>query len=314
VSATRREFLSLGLGTAMGACVSVCALSQSQVPMQSGASANLARPIPKSGEMLPAVGLGTWQTFDIHGSGPEWDDAKQVLRLFAERGGRVVDSSPMYGAAESAVGQMAAELGITSQLFLATKVWTSGRERGIQQMQSSMRKLRRNRIDLMQVHNLVDVQTHLQTLREWKQQGKVRYIGITHYSRSGYAALERLMASESDLDFLQVNYSLAERAADQRILPMAADRRIAVLVNRPFAEGQLFGRTRGKPLPEWAKEFDCHSWAQFFLKFILGHPAVTCVIPATSNPGHLVDNMGAAAGRLPGEAMRQRMVAYFQRL
>jgi aryl-alcohol dehydrogenase-like predicted oxidoreductase len=311
---TRREILQAGLGAAMGAFCLEGASGQSKSAMQSGTSSMLSRPIPKSGEPLPVVGLGTWQTFDLHGPGQEWNDAKEVLRLLVEHGGRVVDSSPMYGASESVVGQMAAELGITKKLFLATKVWTSGRQQGIQQMESSMRKLRTDRIDLMQVHNLLDVQTQLETLREWKKQGKIRYIGITHYSRSGYAALERLMTSETDLDFVQVNYSLAERDAEQRILPTAAERKIAVLVNRPFATGQLFGRTRGKALPEWAKDFDCQSWAQFFLKFILGNPAVTCAIPATGNPRHLVDNLGAGTGRMPDEAMRQKMVAYFQSL
>ena len=274
----------------------------------------LTSPIPKSGEVIPVIGLGTWQTFDLHGPGRKWNDAKEVLRLLVEHGGRVVDSSPMYGASESVVGQMAAELGITKRLFLATKVWTSGKQSGIRQMQASMRKLRTDRIDLMQVHNLLNVQTQLETLREWKEQGKLRYIGITHYSRSGYAELERLMRSEGDLDFVQVNYSLAEREAEQRILPTAAERKIAVLVNRPFATGQLFGRARGKTLPEWAKEFDCTSWAQFFLKFILGNPAVTCVIPATGDPKHLLDNVAAGTGRLPDDAMREKMAAYFKGL
>ncbi len=311
---TRRELLQASLGAAVGAFCLKDASGQSRSAMPSSTSAMLNRPIPKSGEPLPVIGLGTWQTYDLQGPGDEWNDAKETLRLLAEHGGRVVDSSPMYGASEAVVGQMAAELGITEKLFLATKVWTTGREQGIQQMQSSMRKLRTDRIDLMQVHNLLDVQTQLQTLREWKKQGKIRYIGITHYSRRGYPELERLMTGEPDLDFVQVNYSLAERDAEQRILPTAAERKIAVLINRPFATGQLFGRARGKPLPEWAKEFDCNSWAQFFLKFIVGNAAVTCAIPATSNPKHLLDNLGAGMGRLPDEATRKKMAGYFQSL
>jgi aryl-alcohol dehydrogenase-like predicted oxidoreductase len=310
---TRRDLLQLGLGAAIGIC-SLEGSGQSKSDSQSNTSSMLTRSIPKSGEALPVVGLGTWQTFDLHGPGQEWNDAKEVLRLLVEHGGRVVDSSPMYGASESVVGQMAAELGVAKKLFLATKVWTSGKQSGIRQMEASMRKLRTDRLDLMQVHNLLDVQTQLETLREWKKQGKVRYIGITHYSRSGYAELERLISSEGDLDFVQVNYSLAERDAEQRILPAAAERKIAVLVNRPFATGQLFGRAREKTLPQWAKEFDCTSWAQFFLKFIVGHPAVTCVIPATGDPKHLLDNMAAGTGRLPDDAMREKMVAYFESL
>lgn len=277
-------------------------------------SPRIQRAIPKSGEQLPVIGLGTWQTFDISGPGSDWSEASEVLRLFVEHGGRVVDSSPMYGASEQVLGKIARELGVGKQIFIATKVWTNGRESGIQQMQDSLKKLGADPIDLMQVHNLRDVQTHLGTLRDWKKQGKLRYLGITHYNPGGYGALERLMTSEADLDFLQVNYSLAEREAEQRILPLAAERKIAVLVNRPFAEGQLFGKVRGKPLPEWAAEFDCNSWAQFFLKYIVSNPAVTCAIPATRNPRHLVDNMGAGMGRMPDEAIRKRMLTHLQGL
>lgn len=264
------------------------------------------RKIPKSGAALPAVGLGSWQTFDVGTAAEERSALREVLRLFLEQGGRVVDSSPMYGAAERVIGDLAAELGITARLFLATKVWTSGRDAGMRQMEESFSLLRTGRIDLMQVHNLSDWRTQLKTLREWKDRGRLRYIGITHYTEGAYDDLAGVMQSE-DIDFVQFNYSIAERAAENRLLPLAHDRRIAVLVNRPFARAGLFRKVRGKLLPPWAGEIDCASWAQFFLKFILGHPAVTCAIPATSKAKHLLDNMQAGLGRQPDAATRERM-------
>jgi len=218
----------------------------------------------------------------------------------------VVDSSPMYGQSETVVGDLARELTIRNQLFLATKVWTSGRDAGIRQMEQSFERLRAQQIDLMQVHNLVDWRTHLLTLRRWKDQGRIRYVGVTHYTESAYDELARVLKSEP-LDFVQVNYSIAERDAERRILPLASERRIAVLVNRPFAKAGLFSRTRGKALPSWAAELGCASWAQFFLKFVISHPAVTCAIPGTSNARHLVDNMQAGTEPLPNTAMRDRM-------
>jgi diketogulonate reductase-like aldo/keto reductase len=268
----------------------------------------LTRPIPSSGEAIPAVGLGTWRTFDVGAGGGARAPLKDVLRRFVELGGRVIDSSPMYGAAESVAGDLAAELQVADRLFWATKVWTSGREAGIRQMEQSLERLRVRRLDLMQIHNLLDWRTHLRTLREWKQAGRVRYIGVTHYTAGAYDELERVLRAEA-LDFVQVNYSLGERDADRRILPLARDRGMAVLVNRPFSEGGLFQRVRGTPLPAWAAEIGCASWAQFFLTWILGHPAVTCVIPATSRVEHLVDNMKAGAGPVPDAATRQRMAA-----
>jgi diketogulonate reductase-like aldo/keto reductase len=268
----------------------------------------LARPIPASGEKIPVVGLGTWRTFDVGGSATERDPLEEVLRSFVALGGRVVDSSPMYGAAESIVGDLAAKLAVGDRLFLATKVWTSGRDAGVRQMEQSLRRLRARKVDLMQIHNLLDWRTHLATLREWKAAGRVRYVGVTHYTSSAYDELERVLQSET-LDFVQVNYSLGEREAERRILPLARDRGVAVLANRPFAEGGLFQRVRGQALPPWAAELDCESWAQLFLKWILAHPAVTCVIPATSRPQHLADNMKAGTGPLPDAAMRDRMAA-----
>ena len=277
------------------------------------AAERLQRPIPKTGETIPAVGLGTWQAFDVAGDAAETAQAREALKALVDLGGRVIDSSPMYGSAESVSGQLADELRVKAKLFVATKVWTSGKQAGIRQMEDSMRKLRVERLDLMQVHNLVDAGTHLATLRDWKSAGRVRYLGVTHYHAGAHADLEKIIRP-GDIDFVQVNYSLAEPEADRRLLAVAADSRTAVIVNRPFAEGSMFRRVKDKPLPDWATEIGCASWAQFFLKWILGHPFVTCAIPGTRNPKHVADNLGAAAGPLPDEAMRRRMSVYFESL
>jgi diketogulonate reductase-like aldo/keto reductase len=271
------------------------------------------KPIPKTGELLPAIGLGTWQTFDVGSTKTAREPLKAVMREFVRAGGSLIDSSPMYGNSETVTGELARDLGVDKQLFLATKVWTSGREAGMRQMEESFRRLRTQRMDLMQVHNLVDYRTHLETLKGWKNQGKVRYIGVTHYTSSAYDELARVIASE-DLDFVQINYSLAEREAEKRLLPLAAEKQLAVLANRPFAEGQIFRRAGGKPLPAWANEIGCASWAQFFLKFIISHPAVTCAIPATAKVDHLTDNMRAGLAPMPDAATRERMARYFAEL
>ncbi len=271
------------------------------------------RPIPRTGERIPSVGLGTWQSFDVPRDGPDRASAKEALRTLAERGGKVVDSSPMYGAAEEAVGAFAAELGLGGKLFVATKVWTTGREAGVRQMEASFRKLRVERLDLMQVHNLVDTDAHLATLAGWRKEGRVRYVGVTHYHAGAYPGLEAAIRKHRP-EFAQFNYSLAERDAERRMLEVAQVEGVAVIVNRPFAEGAMFARVKGRPLPGWAGEIDCASWAQVFLKFILGHPAVTCAIPGTRNPKHVADNLGAARGRLPDAALRQRMAADFDAL
>jgi diketogulonate reductase-like aldo/keto reductase len=282
-------------------------------PASAGAAAPmLQRPIPSSGEVIPAIGLGTWRTFDVGGSPAERAPLEEVLQRFVALGGQVVDSSPMYGAAESVLGDLGAALAVTDRLFLATKVWTSGREAGVAQMEQSFQRLRVRRLDLMQVHNLLDWRTHLRALRAWKQAGRIRYLGVTHYTASAYDELERVLRSEP-LDFVQVNYSLGEREAERRILPLARERGIAVVVNRPFSEGGLFRRVRGQALPAWAAEVGCASWAQIFLKWILAHPAVTCVIPATSRPQHVLDNMTAGTGALPDAATRDRMAALVAR-
>ena len=273
----------------------------------------LQRAIPSSGEKLPVIGLGTWQVFDVGPSQTERQPLESVLSRFVASGGRVVDSSPMYGRAEQVIGDISTKLGLTSSLFLATKVWTTGKADGIASMERSMTRLQAKRIDLMQVHNLVDARTHLATLRDWKEQGRVRYLGITHYNSGGYPEVIKLLRSEK-VDFLQINYSLGEREAEKEILPLAHDRGLAVLANRPFGGGNLFARVRQKPFPEWTREFDCHSWAQFLLKWIVAHPAITCVIPATGNVRHLEDNMQAGVGRLPDAKQRARMLELVEKL
>lgn len=266
----------------------------------------LQRPIPRTGELLPVIGLGTWQTFDVGTSEAERAPRREVLRELVRSGGSVVDSSPMYSRSERVVGDLAAELGVRDTLFLATKVWTSGRDAGIHQMEQSFRYLRTRRLDLMQIHNLVDWRTHLVTLRRWKEQGKIRYIGVTHYTESAYDDLARVLERE-ELDFVQLNYSIAERAAERRLLPLAGERRLAVLVNRPFAQADLFAAVRNQPLPAWAAEIGCATWAQFFLKFVISQIVVTCVIPGTSKVHHLVENLGAGAAPLPDAKTRERM-------
>jgi diketogulonate reductase-like aldo/keto reductase len=267
----------------------------------------LTRAIPASGEKIPVIGLGTWQVFDVGPEPGERQPLEEVLSRFVTLGGRVVDSSPMYGRAEQVIGEISAKLKLRSSLFLATKVWTTGQAKGIASMEQSLAKLQTDRIDLMQVHNLVDARTQLATLRDWKAEGRVRYIGITHYNSGAYPEVAKLLRTEK-VDFVQINYSLGEREAEKEILPLAQERGVAVLINRPFGGGDLFSRLRQKPLPDWAGEFDCHSWAQFLLKWIIAHPAVTCAIPATSKVRHLEDNMQGGAGRLPDEKIRVRML------
>jgi diketogulonate reductase-like aldo/keto reductase len=276
-------------------------------------STTIKRAIPVSDEQIPVIGLGTYQTFDAGSGDSDRAPLKEVLQRLVDGGGSVVDSSPMYGRAEEAVGDLAAELGLRASLFLATKVWTSGRDAGVRQMEESFRLLRTQTIDLLQIHNLVDWKTHTATLREWKRQGRVRYIGITHYHEGAYDELERLIKTR-EYDFVQLNYSIAERDAEHSVLPLAQETGVAVIANRPLAKASLFARVRGRQLPEWVNEFDCSSWAQFFLKYIVSHPALTCAIPATSNPKHMQDNMMAGVGRLPDAQTRRRMAQYVDEL
>jgi diketogulonate reductase-like aldo/keto reductase len=264
------------------------------------------RAIPSSGEMMPVIGLGTWQTFDVRNEADK-DPLREVLQKLRENGGSVVDSSPMYGLSEQVVGQLSDELALNKSLFLATKVWTSGKENGIRQMNESLKLLRRKTLDLIQIHNLTDWETHLPTLREWKGQGRIRYLGITHYTESAYAAIEKILLNHA-IDFLQINYSLSSRKAEERLLPLAVERGVAVIINRPFEEGALFRKFNGTVLPAWSSDYGITSWGQLFLKFVLSHPAVTCVIPGTAKPHHLIDNMQAGRGQYPDETVRRKMI------
>jgi len=305
---TRREAAKVIGGTAAGLFLPITPRAANE-----SSSAMLTRAIPSSGEKLLVIGLGTWQAFDVDLTADNRRQLEEVLSLFVKFGGRVIDSSPMYGRAEAVMGDLTATLGIRDKLFLATKVWTHGKESGIKSMERSMALLRTKRIDLMQVHNLVDVHTHLATLREWKEQGRIGYVGITHHEAGAFGEIEKLMRSEK-LDFVQINYSLMEPEAEQSLLPLAHERGIAVLANRPFGAGDLFDKVRSKPLPDWASEFDCRSWAQFFLKWIVAHSAITCAIPATNKPRHLEDNMQGGTGRLPDPKTRRRMVEFVSSL
>jgi diketogulonate reductase-like aldo/keto reductase len=271
----------------------------------------IMKAIPSTGEKLPVIGLGTWQTFDKHPA--EYPLLKEVLTALRENGGTVIDSSPMYGRSEKVVGDLVEQLNYKDKFFMATKVWTNGRDAGIRQMQESMKLMKSPKMDLMQIHNLVDWQTHLKTLRSWKEEGKIRYIGITHYHSGAYEQVEKVINQEN-LDFLQINYSITSREAEKKILPLAKEKGIAVLINQPFDSGNLFRMTKGKNLPEWADEYQIKTWAQYFLKFIVSHPSVTCAIPGTSKANHLLDNMGAAFGKLPDENNRKKMIDYFKSL
>ena len=269
------------------------------------------RSIPSSGESIPVVGVGTWRTFDVGSSDQARAPLKEVLERLLAYGGSVIDSSPMYGRSEEVVGDLAVQLDRVEKLFMATKVWTSGRQAGIDQMNRSMDRMQKSPIDLMQIHNLVDWKTHIKTLQSWKEPGKIRYLGITHYIESAYDEMMYIM-NNYPLDFIQLNYSVTSRTAENKILPLAKEKGIAVIINRPYEGGSLFRKVKGRTLPSWATEFDCNSWGQFFLKYILSHEAVTCVIPGTNNPIHMVDNLGAGLGRLPSDGERQRMIRFLK--
>lgn len=261
----------------------------------------IRKPIPRTQEFIPSLGLGTWKAFDV--GADEYASRRAVIDRFVELGGQLVDSSPMYGRSETVIGAIAEEAHLRGKLFVATKVWTRGRNEGIAQMNASFRKLRVACMDLMQVHNLVDVEEHLQTLVEWKAAGRVRYVGVTHYTVESHRQLEPFL-SRGDIDFVQFNYSLAVRNAETRLLPMAAEHGVATLINRPFESGRMFAAARHAPLPAVAKELGCETWSQLFVKYVVSHPAVTCAIPATSNLGHLEQNMAAAGDPMPDMSMR----------
>jgi aryl-alcohol dehydrogenase-like predicted oxidoreductase len=276
-----------------------------------GAAELITKPIPATGERLPVIGMGTSRTFDV-GSDPQARAVLlPVLQAFFDKGGAVIDSSPMYGSAEEVIGDLLQRVDNTGALFAATKVWTYGRQAGVEQMLRSQRRMGVERFDLMQIHNLRDWEVHLETLQEWKRRGRVRYIGITTSHGRFHPELERILDSKP-FDFVQLSYNIGNRVAERRLLPLAAERGIAVLINRPFQRGDLFRQVKGRPLPEWATRFDCESWAQFFLKFVVSHPAVTCAIPATSKLHHMQDNMGAGFGRLPDADTRNRMIARYE--
>ncbi len=275
---------------------------------QSAQETMQTRRIPSSGADLPVVGCGTWRTFDVGTGAAERIPLGEVLHSLFAAGGSVINSSPMYGRSEQVVGDLLSAAKGRDRAFVATKVWTRGRAEGVAQMQRSMSLLRTDHIELMQIHNLVDWRTHLATLRAWKKDGRITYLGVTHYTSSAYDDLEAVMRAET-LDFVQLNYAADDRAAEQRLLPLAADRGIAVLVNRPFGEGSLLRSLRNRPVPDWFSQIDCTSWPQALLKFVLGHPAVTCVIPGTSRPEHMRDNVRAGLGRMPDRDMLRRIAA-----
>ncbi len=304
---SRREMLKISAGTGAG-------LLLGELPAFSQDRPLLTRAIPSSGEEIPAVGLGSARTFSVGPSDEEQAPLREVLRLFHEVGGRFFDTAPSYGSSERVAGQLVQELGIQSELFFATKISTGGgREAGLDQQEESLQSWGRDTIDLNQVHNLRDVDIHLTTIRQAKEEGRTRYVGVTTSFTRQYEQMERVLRTE-ELDFVQINYSLSERQAAERLLPLAQDRGLAVVVNEPYNVGRMFGVVRGRDVPDWAAEFDCRSWGQFFLKYILAHPAVTVIIPATSDPEHLVDNMGAGVGRLPDERTRTRMEELFDGL
>ncbi|MCO6057923.1 aldo/keto reductase [Pseudomonas sp. MOB-449] len=299
---TRAEFLRLSAGTAL------LAMSPFSLGADMGQQPLRRRAIPSSGEQLPVIGVGTYRGFDISRNAAEaWADCHKVLAELFAAGGSVIDSSPMYGQAEEVVGGLLNELKAQDRAFIATKVWTQGRQQGVEQMRHSMRLLQRQRIDLMQVHNLVDWEAHLATLRQWKDEGLIRYLGVTHYTASGYDELEKVIRAEK-LDFLQIDYALNDRDAEERILPLAQERGVAVLINRPFGGGNLLRNLLQQSLPDWAGDYDCTSWPQLLLKFCLSHPAVTCVIPGTGNPRHMLDNLQAGRGKEADQALRKRLI------
>jgi aryl-alcohol dehydrogenase-like predicted oxidoreductase len=302
----RRELLKAGIG--MGASI---VLSSTRLLAQGPPW--IQRKIPSTGESLPAVGIGTARRYEAVTTEAERAPLREVLRQFKEMGGRVIDTAPSYGTAEAVVGDLVAELKIREPLFIATKLGARDGDAGIEQLARSFKRLRMPIIDLIAVHNLQDTQTQLRTLREWKQAGRIRYVGITTSFERQYPEFEQTMRAET-LDCIQVDYALDNRKADQRILPLAADRGMGAMINLPFGRGRLFTAVQGKSLPPWAVEFDCSSWAQFFLKYIVSHPAVTCALPGTAKVEYLVDNLGAAQGRLPDAAMRRRMESFIDGL
>jgi diketogulonate reductase-like aldo/keto reductase len=304
VTMNRRVFLRL-----------LAALGATSVAGGLGASprSTVTRSIPVSGNNIPVIGMGSWITFDVGNDSKALATRVEVLRTFFERGGTLIDSSPMYGSSEATIGHCLNALDRQEAVFAATKVWTWGKSGGIAQMKASRELWGVPRFELMQIHNMVDWGTHYPTLRDWKEQGRIRYIGITTSHGRRHEQLEYAL-NKVPFDFVQFTYNIADREAESRLLPLATDLGVGVIINRPFRRGSLFDAVSGKPLPEWADEIGCANWAQFFLKFIVSHPAVTCAIPATSRVDHMQENMGALRGPLPDAALRRRMVDYFERV
>lgn len=303
---TRREVLALAAAAGAAAVLPAARGHAAEGPVQT-------RPIPRTGERIPVVGIGTAIVFDIGDDPQPRAERRAVIRTLIDGGGRLIDTAPSYGEAEVVVGDLLAAMAARDKVFLATKVRADSDAETLEQMNASLKRLRTNKVDLMQLHNVSNPKTQLRTLREWQHKGFARYIGITHFRASANKTVEEVMRREKP-EFIQVNYSLAERSVEERLLQQAADTGTAVLVNLPFGRGRLFRAVRGKSLPDWAKEFDATSWGQFFLKYLLAHPAVTCVIPGTDKPQYMVDNLGAGRGRLPDAAMRKKIVAFWESL
>ena len=308
---TRSEFLRLA-GRSGLACLAAGLLAPAGRALAADAPV-LRRPIPSSGELLPVIGVGTAVVYEIETSDARFPALIDTVRTFLSNGGTLIDTSPTYGRAEKNLGEIFRRTGQRDRAFLATKISTTGEQAGIASLQNSQRDLGTEKIDLLQVHNIRDTAVHLRTIRRLRDEGKVRYVGITTSFDSSYEEYERIMRREK-LDFVQIDYALDNRNAEDRILPLARELGMAVLINLPFGRGRLFGKARGRPLPPWAAEIDCASWAQFFLKFVLAHPAVTVVIPGTDRPEFALDNLNAARGRIPDAAMRQRIIDYWDRL
>ena len=288
--------------------VGVSSLTPSMALQATDAKNYMARRIiPSTGELLPVIGLGTSRVFDTNLSEKSLNPRKEIVKALLDHGGSLIDTSPMYGRAEEVTGKIAQDLKINDRLFLATKVWIEGKEAGEIQMNASSKKLNKAVIDLMQIHNLLDWKTHIKTLYEWKEQGKINYIGISHFRSNAFNQIEKIIAKER-IDFAQFNYSLEEREAEKRLLPLCREKGVATLINRPFMRGKLFKAVARKKLPSWTYEYNVNTWSQFFLKFILANQAVTTVIPATSNPAHMIDNLIGGIGPIPEVGLQKKMV------
>lgn len=303
MSISRRQFIATSAASLL-ACTGRLSAQGSKM---------LTKGIPSSGEQLPVIGLGTLQAFDVAGTPEERAGLGEVLRLLSIHGGTLVDTSPRYGRAEAVVGDLCAELNLTDELFFATKVFSEGEQIGLEEMDTSLQRLHTPVIDLMQVHSMRDWEVHLPSIRNLKEDGKVRYIGVTIHRDTGHEQMMKLMREEN-LDFIQVNYNVSDRGAAKEVLPLAQELGVAVMINVPFAKAELFKKTSGTALPDWASDFECDSWAQFFLKYVVSHPAVTCVIPRTGNPYHMSDNLMAGFGEMPDQATRLKMEAFIDRL